>query len=76
MLQTYANVAWIINLIVVQVAVDVSPKATYGVRVDGDVRQDNLVTVVIFLYYIRANVVEEWKIFVQFEDVMVAFDQD
>jgi hypothetical protein len=75
-LQAYANIAWVINLIVMQVAVDVSSKATYGLRVDRNMRQDNLVPVLILLNHVRPDVIEERSVLVKFEDVVVALNED
>ena len=71
-LQANANVAGIVNLIVMQVAMDVSPEPTYGLRVDGDVRKNDLMAILVFLHDVRPDVIEEGCVLVELEDVMVA----
>jgi len=73
-LQTHANVARIVDLLVMQVAVDVGAIPTDGVRMDRDVTQDDLVAVLILLNYVRPDVIEKGKVLIQLEDVMVALD--
>lgn len=74
MLQAYAHVAWIVDLLVMQVPMDVRPKAAYGLRMNRDMRQNNLVTLSVLLDYVRTDVVKERKVVVQLEDVMVALN--
>lgn len=76
MLQTYTNVAWVIDPIVMQMAVDISPKATYGLRVDGDMGQNDLVAIMILLDNVRPDIIEERKILIDLEDIVVALDKN
>jgi hypothetical protein len=76
MLQTYTNVAWVIDPIVMQVTVDVSSKATYGLRVDRDMGQDDLVVVLILLDNVRPDVIEERKILVNLKNIVVPFNEN
>ena len=73
-LQTHANIAWIVDLLVMQVAVDIGAIPTDGVRMNRDVTKDDLVAVLIFLDYVRPNIIEERKVLVQLKNVMITLD--
>ena len=64
------------HLLIVQVAVDVGPEPTERLRVDGNVRQDNLVTVAVFLNDVRSNVVKVFQVVIDLEDVMITLDKN
>jgi len=73
--KAYADISLIVNGLIVGMPVDVSPKPTDGLGVNGYMRQNDLVPLMIFLDDIGSNVIKPGEVILEFEDVMVAFDK-
>lgn len=54
---------------------NVSAPSIEAIRMNRNVTQDHLITVVILLDYICSNIIEVRQVVLDFEDVVVAFDK-
>ena len=73
--KAYADISLIVNGLIVGMPVVISSKPANGLWMNGYMRQNDLVPLMIFLDDIGSNVIKPGEVILEFEDVMVAFDK-